>query len=91
MTKVKMVMRLLRQYLPCLALTLLVAIVGEPCRAQDAGDVAKMIHAPPAELLNRPPHSLPPARILTASGAAGAKANSCILTFHEVFAANRWQ
>ena len=84
-------MRPLKQYLPCLALTLFVAIAGEPCRAQDSGEVAKVIHAPPAELLNRPPHSLPPARILTASGAAGAKANSCILTFHEVFAANRWQ
>jgi hypothetical protein len=69
-------MRLLKQYLPCLALTLLVAIVGGPCRAQDSADMAKMIHAPPAELLNRPPHFLPPARILAASGAAGAKANS---------------
>ena len=70
-----MVMRLLRQDLPRLALTLFVSIAGEPCRAQDAGDVAKVTHAPPAELLNRPPHSLPPARILTASGAAGVKAH----------------
>ena len=36
-------MRLLKQYLPCLALTLLAAIVGEPCRAQDATDVTKVI------------------------------------------------
>jgi cytochrome c553 len=43
MTCGKMVMRLLRQYLPCLAMTLLVAIVGEPCRAQDSADVAKVI------------------------------------------------
>jgi len=55
-----MVMKLLRQYLPCLALTLLVAIVGEPCRAQDSADVAKVIHAPPAELLSSPPHSRRP-------------------------------
>ena len=50
-------MRPLKQYLPCLALTLLVGIAGEPCRAQDSADMAKVIHAPPAELLNRPPHS----------------------------------
>ena len=36
-------MRPLKQYLPCLALTLFVAIAGEPCRAQDASDVAKVI------------------------------------------------
>jgi hypothetical protein len=69
-------MRPLKQYLPCLAVTPLVAIVGEPCCAQDSADVAKVIYAPPAELLNRPPHSPPPVRILTASGAADAKANS---------------
>ena len=49
-----MVMKLFTQYLPCLAVTLLVAIVGEPCCAHDAADMAKMIHVPPAELLNRP-------------------------------------
>jgi hypothetical protein len=84
-------MRPLKQYRPCLALTLFVAIVGEPCCAQDAAAVAKVIHAPPAELLNRPPHYPRPIRVLAVPGAAGAKANSCILTFHEVFAANRWQ
>ena len=36
-------MRPLKQYLPCLALTLLVTSVGEPCRAQDAADVANVI------------------------------------------------
>ncbi len=69
-------MRPLKQYLPCLALTLLVAIVGEPCCAQDSADVAKVIHAPPAELLNRPPHSPTPVCVLVVSGAAGAKVNS---------------
>ena len=34
-------MRLLKQYLPCLALTLLAAIVGEPCRAGEPGADAK--------------------------------------------------
>ncbi|MEI7683634.1 MAG: DUF1592 domain-containing protein [Planctomycetota bacterium] len=33
----------LKPYFPCLALTLLVAIGGEPCRAQDASAVAKVI------------------------------------------------
>ena len=36
-------MQPLKQYLPRLALTLFVAIAGEPCRAQDAGEVAKVI------------------------------------------------
>ena len=36
-------MRPLKQYLPCLALPLFVAIADEPCRAQDAADVAKVI------------------------------------------------
>ena len=69
-------MRPLKQYLPCLALPLFVAIAYEPCRAQDAADVAKVIHAPPAELLNRPPHSPRPIRVLAVPGAAGAKAIS---------------
>ncbi len=36
-------MRPSRQYLPCIALTLLVATANEPCRAQDSADVAKVI------------------------------------------------
>lgn len=36
-------MRLSKQYLTCLALTWLVAIAVEPCLAQDAADVAKVI------------------------------------------------
>ncbi|MBM3996254.1 MAG: DUF1592 domain-containing protein [Planctomycetes bacterium] len=36
-------MSLLKQYLPFLALTLVIAIVGQPCRAQDSADVAKVI------------------------------------------------
>lgn len=35
-------MRLLKQYLPCIALTLLVGIVGEPCRAGEPGTDAKI-------------------------------------------------
>ncbi len=36
-------MTALKQYLASLALTLLLAIVGQPCRAQDSADVAKVI------------------------------------------------
>jgi hypothetical protein len=32
-----------RGYLGCIALTLLLAFVGQPCRAQDSADVAKVI------------------------------------------------
>jgi len=75
-------MRPLKQYLPCLALTLLVAIAGEPCRAQNSADVAKVIHAPPAELLNRPPHSPTPVRVLSVSGAAGRESKFLLMQCH---------
>ncbi|MBM3972330.1 MAG: hypothetical protein FJ302_21090, partial [Planctomycetes bacterium] len=38
-------MRLLKQYLPCLALTLLAAIGGVPCRAAEPGADAKTVRS----------------------------------------------